>query len=83
MCTTLDINKWVFECEFGLLLAQIQVPAFSTQTEYTDLFWCMGTNTNIQMCKFTHGADPEKHGVSDSAHLSQLQVIHKLCALSQ
>lgn len=35
------------------------------------------------MCKFTHGANPEKHGVSDSARLSQLQVIHKLCVLSQ
>lgn len=50
---------------------------------YTDLFWCMGTNANIQMCKSTHGASPEKHGVSDSERLSQLRVIHKLCVLSQ
>lgn len=44
---------------------------------------CYGTNTNIQMCKFMHGANPQKHGVSDSACLSQLQVIHKPCVLSQ
>lgn len=34
------------------------------------------------MCKLMR-ANPEKHGVSDSACLSQLQVIHKPCVLSQ
>lgn len=73
----------MFEYEFWDLLARIQVPAFSTQTLYTDQVWCTGTNANMQMCKIRHGANPEKHGVSDSARLSQLQVIHKLCVLSQ
>lgn len=73
----------MFEYEFWHSLALIQVPAFSTQTLYTDQVWCTGTNANMQMCKFRHGANPEKHGVSDSARLSQLQVIHKLCVLSQ
>lgn len=68
------MSVWIWNWAFA---------AFSTQTEYTVLFWCMGTNANIQMCKFTHGANPEKHGVSDSARLSQLQVIHKPCVLSQ
>lgn len=77
MCTSLDVNRWVFICEFGPLLAR------STQTGCWDLLWFMGTNANIQMCKFMHGANPQKHGVSDSACLSQLQVIHKPCVLSQ
>lgn len=81
MCTTLDLNRRVFGV--WRMLAQMQVPAFSTQTGYTDLFWCMDTNANIQMCKFPRAANPGKHGVSDSARLSQLQVIHKPCVRSQ
>lgn len=54
---------------------------YTTQTFANDLAFA-GTYANIQMCKLMR-ANPQQHCVSESARLSQLQVIHKPCALSQ
>lgn len=45
-------------------------------------FHALNAYVRIQMCKLMR-ANPQKHGVSDSACLSQLQVIHKPRVLSQ
>lgn len=73
-----------------MVLSGEQQSAFSTcNTEadhriktFADELSCIDACVSFQMCKLVR-ANPPKHGVSDSACLSQLQVIHNPCVLRQ